>query len=352
MDETLKSRAIRWLALAAALALVLWLLAPVLTPFVAAALLAYVLYAPVCSLQARGVPRLLAVLLVEVVALVAVLGVLLLIVPVLLHELPLLREQIPRLAARLNESLTPWLARWGIGFSLDVDGVKQLVLRFFGGNAEEIVGAALSSLRIGGSVALAVVGHAILVPVALYYLLADARRLSAWAASLVPPRMRPTVFGFGRECDELLGHYLRGQVMVMLVLAAYYSLCLTLLGFDLALPVGLFTGLAIFIPYLGFGLGLLLALLAGVLQFGPLTGALMVAGVYGVGQLLESFILTPRLVGERIGLSPLAVIFALLAFGQLLGFVGVLIALPASAVLLVLLRRLQAAYLASSLYRG
>jgi predicted PurR-regulated permease PerM len=215
-----------------------------------------------------------------------------------------------------------------------------------------LVTAALSSLRIGGSVALAVVGYLVLVPVALYYLLVDARRLSLWAASLVPPRLRPSVFGFARECDDLLSHYLRGQVMVMLALAAYYTLALLLLGFDLAVPVGLFTGLAIFVPYLGYGVGLVLALLAGVLQFGPATGVLMVAAVYGLGQVLESFVLTPRWVGERIGLSPLAVIFALLAFGQLLGFVGVLIALPASAVLLVLLRRAQALYFDSKLYRG
>jgi predicted PurR-regulated permease PerM len=324
----------------------------VLAPFVVAAVLAYILHAPVSALHARGMPRLLAVVLVEAVALLAVLGLLMLLVPVLLHELPLLREQVPRLALRFNESLVPLLARLGIEFSLDVAAIKALMLKVFGGNADELVTAALSSLRIGGSVALAVVGYLVLVPVALYYLLVDARRLSLWAASLVPPRLRPSVFGFARECDDLLSHYLRGQVMVMLALAAYYTLALLLLGFDLAVPVGLFTGLAIFVPYLGYGVGLVLALLAGVLQFGPATGVLMVAVVYGLGQVLESFVLTPRWVGERIGLSPLAVIFALLAFGQLLGFVGVLIALPASAVLLVLLRRAQALYFDSKLYRG
>lgn len=330
----------------------LWLLAPVLAPFVVAAVLAYILHAPVSALHARGMPRLLAVVLVEAVALLAVLGLLMLLVPVLLHELPLLREQVPRLALRFNESLVPLLARLGIEFSLDVAAIKALMLKVFGGNADELITAALSSLRIGGSVALALVGYLVLVPVALYYLLVDARRLSHWAASLVPPRLRPSVFGFARECDDLLSHYLRGQVMVMLALAAYYTLALLLLGFDLAVPVGLFTGLAIFVPYLGYGVGLVLALLAGVLQFGPATGVLMVAAVYGLGQVLESFVLTPRWVGERIGLSPLAVIFALLAFGQLLGFVGVLIALPASAVLLVLLRRAQALYFDSKLYRG
>lgn len=352
MNPELVSRTWRWALLALLVLAVLWLLAPVLAPFAVAAVLAYILHAPVAALHARGVPRLLAVLLVEAVALLAMLGLLMLLVPVLLHELPLLREQVPRLAVRFNESLVPLLARYGMEFSLDVAAIKALMLKVFGGNADELITAALSSLRIGGSVALAVIGYLVLVPVALYYLLVDARRLSLWAASLVPPRLRTSVFGFARECDDLLSHYLRGQVLVMLALAAYYTLALLLLGFDLAVPVGLFTGLAIFVPYLGFGVGLVMALLAGVLQFGPVTGAAMVALVYGFGQLLESFVLTPRWVGERIGLSPLAVIFALLAFGQLLGFVGVLIALPASAVLLVLLRRAQALYLDSKLYRG
>jgi predicted PurR-regulated permease PerM len=140
------------------------------------------------------------------------------------------------------------------------------------------------------------------------------------------------------------------------VLAVYYSAGLALFGLDLALPIGVFTGLAVFVPYVGFGLGLILALLAGLLEFAVSGGAsralLMVAVVYGLGQLIEGFFLTPRLVGKRVGLHPLAVIFALLAFGQVLGFLGVLIALPASAVLLVAIRRAQARYQRSKLYLG
>ncbi len=157
---------------------------------------------------------------------------------------------------------------------------------------------------------------------------------------------------FLRESDALLGQYLHGQLLVMGLLAVGYSVGLALFGFDLAVPVGVFTGLAVFIPYLGFGLGLVLALLAGVLQFGGWYGVIAVAVVYGIGQVVESFLLTPYLVGERIGLNPLAVIFVLLAFGHLFGFIGVLIALPVSAVLAVVLRRLREAYLTSPLYRG
>ena len=138
----------------------------------------------------------------------------------------------------------------------------------------------------------------------------------------------------------------------MLVMAAFYAIGLALFGLDLALPIGIFTGLAMFIPYLGFGIGLILAVLAGLLQFASIKAIVMVSLVYGIGQLVESLYLTPRLVGERIGLHPLALIFALLAFGQVFGFVGVLIALPASAVLLVAIRRIKLRYLVSELYKG
>jgi predicted PurR-regulated permease PerM len=150
----------------------------------------------------------------------------------------------------------------------------------------------------------------------------------------------------------VLGQYLRGQLLVMLTMAVFYSVGMALFGLDLALPIGIFTGLAMFVPYLGFGIGLLLALLAGLLQFASVKALLMVATVFGIGQVLEGFVLTPRLVGERIGLHPLAVIFALLAFGQLFGLVGVLVALPASAVLLVAIRRVRVGYVASKLYTG
>ncbi len=345
-------RGLTWAAIALAAALLLWLLAPVLTPFIVAAVLAYALHPAVERLAARRVPRLLAVLSVELVFIVAVLAVLLLIVPIFSKELPLLREQIPLLADKLNRNLSPWLAQFGIHVALDIAGIKAFVLKYLNANLEDGLAAALSSARIGGSIVLAVIGNLVLVPVVLFYLLDDWPRLVQRAQAMVPPRLQEAVTGFLDECDGVLGQYLRGQLLVMLTLAAFYSVGLALFGFDLALPVGVFTGLAIFIPYLGFGLGLVLALLAGVLQFASWYGVIAVAVVFGIGQLAESLWLTPRLVGERIGMNPLMVIFALLAFGHLFGFVGVLIALPVSALIVVAARRLQAAYLASPLYRG
>jgi len=346
-------RSLSWSAIALVTVLLLWLLAPVLTPFIVGAVLAYALHPAVEGLAARRVPRVLAVVFVEVVFIVVVLAVMLMVVPILSKELPMLREQIPALADGLNRTLSPWLAQWGINVSLDIAGIKAFLLKYVGDvDVEAWLGPALNSARIGGSILLALIGNAILVPVVLFYLLLDWNGLVARLHGFVPPRLRAQVEDFLQECDTMLGQYLRGQLLVMAIMAAFYSIGLALFRFDLALPVGVFTGLAMFIPYLGFGIGLLLALLAGVLQFASWYGVVAVAVVFGIGQVAESLFLTPRLVGERIGMNPLMVIFALFAFGHLFGFAGVLIALPVSALLVVAARRLQTAYFDSRLYKG
>ena len=341
-----------WIAISLLGGFVVWLLAPVLTPFVVAAVLAYVLHPLVERLARRRVPRVVAVAIVEVTAIVIVLAVLLLIVPILSKQLPLLREQIPMFADRANAALTPLLSRFGIDVALDTTSIKAFVLKYLNANLEDWTATALSSARIGGSILLAIVGNVFLVPLVLFYLLMDWNSLRQRLGGLIPPRLRDRTHGFIDECDSVLGQYLRGQLSVMIALAVYYSVGLSLFGFDLAVPVGVFTGLAVFIPYVGFGLGLILALISGVLQFSGWHGVIGVAVVFGIGQLLEGFVLTPRLVGERIGMSPLTVIFALLAFGHLFGFVGVLIALPVSAVLVVAVRRTREVYLASELFQG
>lgn len=342
--------ALAWVGVAFAGMLLLWLLAPVLAPFIAALVLAYALAPAVQALVNRHVPRALAVLVVELLFGLALLALVLLVLPILSKELPALREQIPALAKLANDKVSPWLAEYGINMQLDPASIKAFVLKYLDANLEEWLATALSSARIGGSFLLALIGNTVLLPVVLFYLLNDWPTLIERVKALVPPSARESVGSFMEECDATLGQYLRGQLLVMGFLAIFYSVGLALARFELALPIGVFTGLAVFIPYLGFGLGLLLALLAGVLQFASLYGVVAVAIVFGIGQLLEGFVLTPRFVGERIGMSPLMVIFALLAFGHLLGFVGVLIALPLSAVAAVAARRLHRAYLASSLF--
>ena len=346
-----QARALAWLGLAL---LFWWLLAalgPVLTPFVVAAVMAYALHPVVEWLHRHRWPRWLGAGLALLLLSMLLLAVALMIVPVVTRQLPLLRDQIPTLFEQFNTWLQPLAARLGINAAIDVALVRELLGRLLAGHQGALLDGLLSSLRIGGSALAATLGNLVLTPIVAYYLLLDWNGVVARVLALVPPRWRQATDRFLSETDTVLGQYLRGQVLVMVLLAVFYTVALALAGLDLALPIGVFTGLAVFVPYLGFGLGLVLGLLAALLQFQSLAGVALVALVYGVGQLLESLYLTPRLLGDRIGLHPIAVIFALLAFGHLLGFVGVLVALPVSAVGLVALRRLQSAYLGSSLYR-
>jgi predicted PurR-regulated permease PerM len=340
----------------AALALVAWgllhLLSPVLMPFVLAAVLAYALHPLVERLALRGLPRWLGAGLAIALLSVSLMAVVLLIVPVVTRQVPLLREQVPALLEHLNTALKPWATRLGLDVAVDVNAVREVLRKLVAGHESDLIDGVLSSLRIGGSALAAVLGHLVLTPIVAWYLLLDWSDLVRRTKALVPPRWQARTQQFLDETDDVLGQYLRGQLLVMGALALFYTVGLALTGLKLALPIGVFTGLAVFVPYIGFGLGLVLGVLAAALQFLDLSGVLLVLVVYGVGQVVESMWLTPKLLGERIGLHPLAVIFALMAFGHLFGFVGVLVALPASAVLLVALRRARGWYLGSGLYRG
>ena len=350
-----QKRVAAWTSIALLAVLALWLLGPVLTPFVVGAVLAYALTPLVDRLDDLGngrLPRVVAVIIVELLFILALACLALIIVPVVAKEVPLMRAQLPVLMEKLDGSLSPWLAQFGIHVSLDAGTLKAQILKYLNANYEAALNQLLSSLKLGGSLAFAVVFNAVLIPVALFFLLLDWDRFVHHILALVPPRHRPAVDSFTQEADQVLGQYLRGQLLVMLTMAVFYSTGLALFGLDLALPIGVFTGLAMFVPYLGFGIGLVLATVAGFLQFASAKALVMVAAVYGTGQVIEGLYFTPRLVGKRVGLHPLAVIFALLAFAQVFGFVGVLVALPASAVLLVAIRRIRAGYLGSRLYRG
>ncbi len=344
-----------WVTFGLLLVALLVLLGPVLTPFIAAGILAYALNPGVdwlssCHIGRLRMPRMVAVLVMMTILCAIILALILIVIPVLEKELPLMREQIPRLLSSLNAIVSPWLRDLGVKAQFDVEGIKSLLTKQMSTAGQGIWSSLLSSVRIGGIALLGWLATLLLVPVVLFYLLLDWHPMLARLVNAVPRRWSAKVQSLGREVDDLLAQYLRGQLLVMLVLSVYYSAGLAIAGFEVALPVGIITGLLVFIPYIGFGLGLLLALIAALLQFDMLQGLIAVAVVYGLGQVLESFILTPRLVGERIGLHPLVVIFALLAFGQLFGFVGVLLALPASAILSVAVRHMRDHYLNSSFY--
>ncbi|MCB2017959.1 MAG: AI-2E family transporter [Hydrogenophaga sp.] len=343
-------RSLSWAAIAIALWFVLTMLSPVLMPFVLAGVMAYALHPLVEKLHGRRVPRWLGAGVAIALLMLVVLAVILLIVPVITKQVPLLKEQVPVLLDRVNEALAPLAANAGIDLQIDVGQVREWLKDLVSGHEQQLITGLLSSLRIGGSALGAVFGNLVLTPIVAYYLLLDWSGLVERTKRLIPPRWRATVQSFLDETDEILGQYLRGQLLVMGVLAVFYTVGLALVGLKLALPIGVFTGLAVFVPYLGFGLGLVMGLLAAVLQFQSVVGVALVGAVYAIGQVAESMYVTPRLLGERIGLHPIAVIFALMAFGQLFGFVGVLIALPASAVLLVAIRRARASYMESDLY--
>jgi predicted PurR-regulated permease PerM len=339
-----------WMGIGIALLALLYVLAPVLTPFAAAFVLAYLLVPGVEWLARRRVPRAAAVLLMMLLAFLLLAGLMLILVPVLQREVVALQAQFPALINKLNSDVAPRInALLGTSMQFDSQTLKELLAERVG-SQDNIVAKIVEHARAGGLALIGIVGTLVLVPVVLFYALLDYHDFTHRFEGLIPRRWHHAAVGMVSEIDRLLAHFLRGQLSVMGILAVYYSAALAIAGFQAALPIGILTGLLIFIPYVGFGLGLALALLTAVLQFGNWYGLIAVAVIYGIGQVIESFFLTPRLVGHSIGLHPLAVIFALLAFGQVFGFFGVLLALPASAALLVAVRRITQAYLASDFY--
>jgi predicted PurR-regulated permease PerM len=260
-------------------------------------------------------------------------------------------RKLPDLFAQFTDRVAPFLQeKFDVSVSLDFDSIRTFIAE----NAQEARNLStrlLSGVKTGGAIVLSLLVNLALIPVVMFYLLRDWNMILARIDDLLPRRWGPKVRSIGREVDGVLAEFLHGQLLVMLALAAYYSIALSLVRLDHAAAIGILTGLLVFIPYVGFGLGFLLGMTAAILDFHGWPGFFAVLAVYGVGQLLESYVLVPFLVGDRIGLHPLAVIFALLAFGELFGFAGVLMALPVSAALLVGLRHLRRAYVNSPVYR-
>ncbi len=344
--------AVQWLSFIVVLGAILYLLSPILTPFVAAAILAYICNPPVQRLVRLKTPQTLAVLLVMLLLVVVSVLLVLILLPLLEKELGNMSARLPQLVETVRVRLLPHLQQL-FGASLTWDGalLKDFALSHWqsaGGVASKV----LPWLSDSGSVILAVLANLLLIPVAMFYLLRDWSALLAQVDELIPRHSYDKVREIALEVDAVLAEFLRGQLAVMLLMSVFYAIVLWLVGLEFALPIGVVAGMLVFIPYLGMLVGLLLATLAAVMQFTALSDVVWVWAVFAFGQLLEGMVVTPRLVGERVGLHPLAVIFALLAFGQLMGFFGVLLALPLSAILLVALRHAKAWYLSSSMYRA
>ena len=341
-----------WISAGIAILAMLYLLSPILTPFLLGGIVAYICSPLVDRMAATRLPRVVAVLLVLALLGLLLAGLVLIVLPLIHDEVKRLMERLPQAVHLVTDQLAPWLAqRFGIDLKFDVDSLQALA----SGNwdtIQTVLQRVYNSLKIGGVALVGVAVNAMLAPVVAFYLLLDWRNLVSRLDHMIPRPWHAKVRGLAGDIDAVLSEVLRGQVLVMLALATYYSLALWIAGLPSALPLGLITGLLVFVPYLGYGTGLTLAMLVAILQFAGWGPIIAVAAVYGIGQMLESFLLTPFLVGERIGLPPLAVIFALMAFGQVFGFFGILLALPASAALLIGLREIRRLYLASSFYRG
>jgi len=341
-----------WLAIVLAIGWLLYLLSPILAPFLAGAILAYILNPLVARIARRGVRRAIAVLAVLFVALLALVALLLVVLPLVSRELRLLAEKLPEFVLWLNQTAAPWLARHlGLDVRFDLESLRQMAARALQAN-QDLLPWLLGSLQIGGMAILGVLVNLLLIPVVLFYLLRDWDGIVARLDAMIPRRLHARARTIFAEIDAVLAEFLRGQILVMLVMSVYYVFALWLAKLQFALPIGLLTGLLVFIPYVGATTGFVLATMAALLQFGSFAGLAWVWLAFVTGQTLEGWVVTPNLVGERIGLHPVAVILALLAFASLFGFFGVLLALPASAALLVALRHLRAAYLAGPLYGG
>ncbi|MEL7450370.1 MAG: AI-2E family transporter [Pseudomonadota bacterium] len=322
----------------AALGWLLYLLAPILTPFIAAALLAYVGDPLVDRLQRLRMSRTFAVIVAFILITLVVAAMVLLVVPLARGQIGVLAEKLPGYVALAESKVLPeLLALLGVDPSEGRVGLAAFI-KDHGGQAAEWFTNALARVSRSSSMIVGAAFNLFLIPVLTFYLLRDWDKMVAAIGELVPQGSRERVFVLARESDSALGGFLRGQLMVMLGLSVIYSTGLAIVGLDFAFAIGVVAGIVSFVPYLGFIVGIALAGLTALAQAAGLPMLLGVAAVFMVGQVLESVLLTPRLVGDRIGLHPVLVIFAVMAGGQLFGFFGVLLGLPAAAVVSVIVR--------------
>jgi len=344
----------KWMALALLLLAgwILYLLAPVLSPFVMGAVLAYLGDPLVDRLEVRKVPRTLGVVIVFVIFSAFAVLALLLLIPLIQKQLVIVYQSIPGFLEWLNTSAIPWMKeRTGLSLEILEPGVLLASLEEHLKTAGSIAADILAGVGSSGKALALWISNLVLIPVVAFYLMRDWDDLVEENVQEMFPRNKVgTVSRLAREMDEVLGAFLRGQLLVMLALGGIYSIGLWVIGLNVALIIGMVAGLASIVPYLGFIVGIAAAIIAGVLQFGDFSLLIYIFIVFGVGQTLESVALTPLLVGDKIGLHPVAVIFAIMAGGQLFGFTGILVALPVAAVIMVLLRHMHQRYKSSDVY--
>lgn len=342
-----------WVVALAVFVAVLWLLSDILLPFAAGMVLAYLLDPVARRAERFGIGRAISALIIIALVIVALVLAVMLIAPIIADQFASFMDKLPGYVARLQSLLTdpsrPWLGKVFGGELPDAGkSVGPLVTQSAGW-----ITAFLAKLWSGGRAVFSILSLLIITPVVAFYLLLDWDRVLSSVDSWIPLPHRDTVRGLAREIDAAIAGFVRGQAVICLLLAIFYALGLTLAGLNFGFLIGLMTGLFAFIPYVGAATGAIIAGIVTVAQFWPnWSPMLMVAGVFLVGQALEGYVLSPRLVGAKVGLHPVWLMFSLLAFGYLFGFLGLMIAIPVAAAIGVLVRFALRQYQASPIYTG
>jgi predicted PurR-regulated permease PerM len=340
-----------WIVALAVFMFLLWLLSEILLPFVAGLALAY-LQAPLADrLERLGINRTLAALLIVGAIVLTFILLALLLVPILLEQAAALIAGIPtyvaRMQALLSDSGPPWLRQFLSGGDASKT-ITQLVSQGTG-----YMATLMLSLWAGGKALASFISLLVIMPVVTFYLICDWHEMVAILDGWVPPQYRETVHRLVGEIDAAISGFVRGQTGVCLIIGIFYAVALSLIGLNFGLLIGVTAGVLTFMPYVGSMTGLLIATSVAVGQFWPQwTSIAGVVGIFLVGQFVEGNVLGPKLVGDRVGLHPVWLIFAMFAFGYLFGFVGLLIAVPLAAAIAVLSRFGLSRYFASPFYQG
>ncbi len=341
-----------WLGILLAIGTIIvliYLWSAILPPFFMAAIFAYLGNPLVSKIMRYKLPRLLAVVMVFTIMIVTLLLMVLLLIPMIQTQLSVLTTLIPKIIQWAQEVVFPFLqAKFG---PHHVDALQlQTAIKDNWRSAGNVISSVVTTLSHSSWWLVSWLTNLLLIPVVTFYLLRDWHLVLENGEKLLPRRLAPTLTQLASECNEVLGAFFRGQLLVMLALGLIYAMGLSLIGLQVALLIGLMAGLLSIVPYLGFIVGLGAAIVAALLQFHQVHYLSYVMMVFVAGQVLEGMVLTPSLVGDKIGLHPVAVIFAILAGGEMFGFIGILLALPVAAVIMVLLRFGYKRYLNSELY--
>jgi predicted PurR-regulated permease PerM len=353
LQRSIRRQALFWSGATVVFVLFLWLLGNTLLPFVAGMALAYFLDPVADFLERLGLSRLASTALILFAFILFFILGLLIVVPILANQTAGFLEKMPELVRRLQELITSLNLEWINSFLGDEAAFIQENVGTLVKQGASWFGTVLSGVWASGQALMSILSLLVITPVVAFYLLLDWDRMVEKVDNLLPRDHRETIHGILVDIDRAVAGFVRGQGTLCLVLGLFYGISLTMAGLNFGLLIGLFAGFISFIPYVGSITGLVLSVGVALVQFWPdWIPVAIVAGIFFVGQFLEGNILQPKLVGERVGLHPVWVMFALFAFGALFGFTGLLVAVPAAAAIGVIVRFALARYLSSELYHG